>query len=67
MSHRGDQRWRDSPSKTKSAGFGPPDWSIIRKSGNRFCLKTNAWRLRGDHTQTASLDHDPISLNRIMI
>jgi hypothetical protein len=30
----------------------PPPWSMIRKSGHRFSLATNAKRLRGDHAQT---------------
>jgi hypothetical protein len=29
-----------------------PAWSMIRKSGYRFSLATNAKRLRGDHAQT---------------
>jgi hypothetical protein len=28
------------------------EWSMIRKSGNRFSLGTNAKRLPGDHAQT---------------
>jgi hypothetical protein len=30
----------------------PPPWSMIRKSGHRFSLATNAKRLRGDHAQS---------------
>jgi hypothetical protein len=42
-------------------------WSMIRKSGNRFSIATNAKRLRGDHAQTQKLDHDQIPSSRIMI
>jgi hypothetical protein len=33
---------------------------MIRKSGSRFSLGTNAKRLPGDHAQTKRQDHDPI-------
>jgi hypothetical protein len=35
-------------------------WRMIRKSGNRFSLATNAKRLRGDHAQSKKLDRDAI-------
>jgi hypothetical protein len=41
--------------------------SMIRKSGIRSSLGTNAKRLPGDHAQTGRRDHDPIQSNRIMI
>jgi hypothetical protein len=33
---------------------------MIRKSGNRFFLGTNAKRLPGDHAPGKERDHDPI-------
>jgi hypothetical protein len=40
---------------------------MIRKSGDRFSLGTNAKRLPAGHAQSKSWDHDPIQSNRVMI
>jgi hypothetical protein len=51
----------DGNDKKATAGFRTPARSrksMIRKSGYRFSLGTNAKRLPGDHAQTKKIERD---------
>src|ERR1700682_5252745 len=58
--------WHESKRRPRQGKFLPPMpipgphlvWSMIRKSGYRFSLATNAKRLRGDHAQTKKIERD---------